>query len=312
MKKIIAVVLTLSLVLTACSAFAVELLNMATGGTTGTYYALGGHICTLLTNMIDNIDVGASVGNGSASNIRELDSGDADLAFSQLDVAVYAWNGIESFDGEQTQSFGIIGVLYPEAVQAAFCDDTGIETIADFAGRRISIGAAGSGVYQSVMDFLSYSNMTMDDIQPQYLSFSESSDALKNGTIDAAFITAGLPNPAIQDLATARNIELLSLDDATIAALCADKPYAPYTIAAGTYDGQEKDAKTVAINSVLLASAEMDEELVYQITKVLYENASEINHVAASFIKLDNALSGVPAEMIHPGALRYYTEMGIL
>ncbi len=313
MKKILSVFLCAALVLTfAVSACADDFLNMATGGTSGTYYALGAELCTMLSNEIEGVDVSPAIGNGSASNIRELDSGDADLAFSQADVALYAWQGIESFDGEQTQSFGVIGVLYPEVVQAVYCDETGITSIKDFAGRSISIGAAGSGVYQSVLDFLSYSEMALEDIAPNYLSFAESSDAIKNNQIDAAFITAGLPNSAIQDLASVRNVELLSLDDAVIEKLCADKPYVPYTIPAGTYNGQDLDAKTVAINSVLLASAELDEDTVYAITKAIYEQTAQMTHSAASYIKLETAIDGIPAEMLHPGAVKYYTEMGIL
>ena len=313
MKKLLSVLLCATLVFTfAVSACAADFLNMATGGTSGTYYALGAELCTMLSKEVESIDVSPAIGNGSASNIRELDSGDADLAFSQADVAIYAWQGIESFEGEQTQSFGVIGVLYPEVVQAVYCDETGIESIKDFAGRSISIGAAGSGVYQSVLDFLSYSDMSLDDIAPNYLSFAESSDAIKNNQIDAAFITAGLPNSAIQDLASVRDIELLSLEDAVIEKLCADKPYVPYTVPAGTYNGQDKDATTVAINSVLLASAELDEDTVYAITKAIYEQTAQMTHSAASYIKLESAVDGIPVEMLHPGAAKYYREMGIL
>lgn len=313
MKKMLSVLLCAALILTLVAGASAEtFLNMVTGGTGGTYYALGAELCTMLSAEVDGIDVSPAIGNGSAANIRELDSGDADLAFSQADVAIYAWKGIETFVGEQTQTFGVIGVLYPEVVQAVFCDETGIESIKDFAGRNISIGAAGSGVYQSVMDFLTYSEMTLEDFAPNYLSFAESSDAIKNNQIDAAFITAGLPNPSIQDLAAVRNVELLSLDAAIIEKLCADKPYVPYTIPAGTYSGQDKDAATVAINSVLLASAELDEDTVYAITKAIYEKTALLTHSSAAYIKLETAIDGIDAEMLHPGAAKYYREMGIL
>lgn len=313
MKRFFSLLVGLMLLVSLVStAFATDYLSMATGGTGGTYYALGADLANMLTKTLDGLDVTASIGNGSASNIRELDSGDADLAFSQNDVATYAWQGIETFDGEQIQTFGVIGNLYPEVVQSAFCDDTGIQTIQDFAGRRVSIGAAGSGVYQSVCDFLSVNGMTLDSIQGQYLSFAESADAIKNGQIDAAFITAGIPNPSIQDLASVKDIELLSLSDEAIEALCASKPYVPYTIAAGTYTGQSKDAKTVAINAILLASLEMDEETVYNITKAIYENTAMLSHSAAGFISIETALDGFTVDMLHPGAAKYYRELGLI
>lgn len=313
MKKVFLAILALVLCLAlAVPAFATEYLSMATGGTGGTYYALGADIANMLTKVIADLDVTASIGNGSASNIREIDAENADLAFSQNDVATYAWNGIESMEGEQYQSFGVIGNLYPEVVQAAFCDDTGIKSIADFAGRRISIGAAGSGVYQSVLDFLGVSGLTLDDIQPNYLSFAESADAIKNGQIDAAFVTAGIPNPSIQDLASVRDIEMLSLSEEAVAALCEAKPYTPYTIAAGTYKGQANDAHTVSINALLLASQELDEEVVYNITKAIYESTALLSHSAASFIKLETALDGYTVDMLHPGAARYYREKGLI
>ncbi|MDO5436015.1 MAG: TAXI family TRAP transporter solute-binding subunit [Clostridia bacterium] len=329
MKKIIALLIAAVLVLTlagcakktdtaetaateAPKTEKAKFVNMVTGGTAGTYYALGADLCNMLTKTVGSIDVSPSVGNGSASNIREISAGNADLAFSQADVAIYAWKGIETFANEQTQSFGVIGVLYPEVVQAAYCDETGIETVKDFAGRSISIGAAGSGVYQSVVDVLTVSDMKLEDITPNYLSFAESADAIKNNQIDAAFITAGIPNSAIQDLASVRDIELLNLDDAAVEKLCAEKPYTPYTIAAGTYQGQSRDAKTVAINSVLLASREMSEDDVYAITKAIYENTSELTHASAAFIKIETALDGIDTEMLHPGALKYYQEKGLI
>ena len=289
-----------------------QYLNMVTGGTGGTYYAFGADIANMLSKAVDGLEVTASIGNGSASNIRELNSGDADLAFSQNDVATYAWNGTETFSGEKTTSFRVIANLYPEVVQCAYCDSTGINSINDFRGRRISIGAAGSGVYQSVVDFLDANGMKLDDITGQYLSFSESSDAIKNGQIDAAFVTAGIPNPAIQDLAATRDIELLNLSDDAVAKLCASKPYVPYTIKAGTYPGQTKDANTVAINALLLASEKLDDDTVYGITKALFESKSLLTHDKANDVSLDSALSGYDVNMLHPGAAKYYKEKGLI
>jgi TRAP transporter TAXI family solute receptor len=310
-KRALALAVALFLVI-VMPAYATEYLNMATGGTGGTYYALGGDIANLLTQNVEGIDVTAQTTGGSAVNIRMIDSGEAELATVQNDVATYAYQGIESFAGEQITSFAVIGNLYPEVVQFAYTDDAGISTIADLKGKSISIGAAGSGVYQNAIDFLTVAGLTLDDVEEQYLSFSESTDAIKNRQIAGGFVTAGIPNPAIQDLAATQDIELLSLSDEMIATLCAQRPYTAYTIPAGTYDSQSQDAKTVSINAILICSADMDEDLVYNITKTLYEKTEELSHAKKAEIKLETALTGFDPAMLHPGAARYYAEKGLL
>ena len=198
MKKVLSFVVALMLVFSCTSALAE--LTFTTGGTSGTYYAFGGVLAQYISDNSD-VSVTAVAGEGSASNIDMLDMGYAQLAFVQSDVAYYAYNGIRfaQYEGAPVTSFTAIAALYNETVQLVTCDPE-IKSMEDLRGKNVSIGAAGSGTYFNAMDFLSAYDMTIDDINPQYLSFGDSADALKDGKIDAAFVVAGAPTTAVVDL----------------------------------------------------------------------------------------------------------------
>lgn len=310
MKRVFALILAIML-LAAVPACATEYIYLATGGTSGTYYALGGDLANLFAKNNADLDVTAQSTGASAENIRLIDQGEAEMAIVQNDVADYAYNGTNAFEGEQIQSFSVVASMYPEFVQLVVHADAGINTLADLKGKRVSIGAAGSGVYFNAVQFLEVAGLTLDDIDAQYLSFAESSDAIKNRQIDAAFITAGIPNAAIQELGATSDIKLLSLDDETVAALQEAYPfYAKATIPADTYANQPEDVTAVAIRAVLICKADMDEELVYNLTKTLYEKTDELSNAKKSEIIIDEALLGVSTP-VHAGAARYYAEAGI-
>ena len=310
MKKVFALILAIML-LAAVPACATEYIYLATGGTSGTYYALGGDLANLFAKNNADLDVTAQSTGASAENIRLIDQGEAEMAIVQNDVADYAYNGTNAFEGEQIQSFSVVASMYPEFVQLVVHADAGINTLADLKGKRVSIGAAGSGVYFNAVQFLEVAGLTLDDIDAQYLSFAESSDAIKNRQIDAAFITAGIPNAAIQELGATSDIKLLSLDDETVAALQEAYPfYAKATIPADTYANQPEDVTAVAIRAVLICKADLDEELVYNLTKTLYEKTDELSNAKKSEIIIDEALLGVSTP-VHAGAARYYAGAGI-
>ena len=187
-------------------------MRFVTGGESGTYYAFGSVIAQHATNNA-GIDVVGLVGNGSQSNVQELQDGNAELAFCQSDVMAYAYNGTNIFaDHGKVDCFSTVAALYMEQVQIVTVDPT-IKTVEDLAGKKVSVGAAGSGVYFNAIDVLGAYGPTEDDIKPTYQSFSDSADALKNGQIDAAFIVAGAPTTAVTDLATTKDVHLVSLDD---------------------------------------------------------------------------------------------------
>ena len=208
-------------------------LRFVTGGESGTYYAFGSVIAQHATNNA-GINVVGLVGNGSQANVQELVDGTADFAFCQSDVMAYAYNGTNLFESK-VEGFSTVAALYMEQVQIVTTNPA-IKTVADLAGKSVSIGAPGSGVYFNAIDVLSAYDLKESDISAVYQSFGDSAESLKDGKIDAAFIVAGAPTTAITDLATAGSVYLVSLDDSHVQSLLAVSPYyTAATIKAGTY-----------------------------------------------------------------------------
>ena len=204
-------------------------LRFVTGGESGTYYAFGSVIAQHASNNA-GVQVVGLVGNGSQANVQELVDGTADFAFCQSDVMAYAYNGTNLFESK-VEGFSTVAALYMEQVQIVTTNPA-IKTVADLAGKSVSIGAPGSGVYFNAIDVLGAYGLTEKDIKPTYQSFGDSADALKNGQIDAAFIVAGAPTVAVTDLATTKDTYLVSLDDEHIAKLLETSDYYTKTVIA--------------------------------------------------------------------------------
>ena len=204
-------------------------LRFVTGDESGTYYAFGSVIAQHASNNAGVKVVGLS-GNGSQANVQELVDGTADFAFCQSDVMAYAYNGTNLFN-TKVEGFSTVAALYMEQVQIVTTNPD-IKTVADLAGKSVSIGAPGSGVYFNAIDVLSAYGLTENDIKPTYQSFGDSADALKNGQIDAAFIVAGAPTTAVTDLATTKDTYLVSLDDEHVAKLLETSDYYTKTVIA--------------------------------------------------------------------------------
>lgn len=313
-KNLVVVLLVLAMLGTLATAQAETFISIATGGTSGTYYPLGGDIANLFNSTIEGIKANAQATGGSAENLRLINSGDAELGTVQNDVSAYAYEGIDSFDGEVINSFSVITSLYPEVIQLVARADSGIEKIEDLAGKRVSVGAAGSGTYFNAIHLLAAAGMTLDDIDEQFLSFAESGDAAKNRQIDAFFCTAGIPNAAITELASGSEAKVIPLSEETVTNLLGAKPfYVDFTIPGGTYPGMDEDIRTVAITALLVCSNDLDEDLVYQMTKNLYEKGEELlTHAKKTEITLETALDGIGNLPLHPGAAKYYKEIGLI
>lgn len=315
MKRFLAILTVLAVVLVAfaaCGGGSATTMTMGTGGTQGTYYAYGG----ILGNQIKTstgITVNVVSTDGSKANILGIDTGNYQLATVQSDVMAYAAEGSRTFEAEgKIESFSVIGGLYAEAVQLITMDPE-IKSVADLKGKKVSIGAAGSGVYFNAVDVLAAAGMTEDDIKPQYQSFGDSADALKDGKIDAAFIVAGAPTPAIQELCTSANAYLVPIDGEVADKLMEASPYyTVYEVPAETYKGQTEAVKTVTVKATLIVSAAASEEDVYNITKAIFDNAEAITaaHAKGAELSLENATSGMTAPF-HAGAAKYFAEKGI-
>ncbi len=313
MKKIISIVMLAVLLLTlvSCGGGATTM-TMGTGGTAGTYYGYGGILGTQIKNA-SGITVNVVSTDGSKANILGIDAGNYQLGTVQSDVMAYAWEGSRSFESEGAlKSFRVIGGLYAEAVQLVTMNPD-IKTVADLAGKKVSIGAAGSGVYFNAIDVLNAAGLKETDIVPQYQSFADSADALKDGKIDAAFIVAGPPTPAITELFTTNSAYLVPIDGDVAEELMKSCPYyTVHTIPANTYNGQTEDVKTVTVKATLIVSASASEDDVYEVTKAIFDHIEDITaaHAKGAELSIENATSGMTAPF-HAGAAKYFAEKGV-
>ncbi len=314
MKKLVALILVLALTFSLTSALAVTVLTMGTGGTSGTYYAFGSEIATLWNKNIEGIEVAAQPTDASKFNIVAVTDGDFQIGWSQNDTISYAYNADPvHFGGEKFDGFYALAALYPEAVQIGVAADSDIKDVADLKGKKVSVGAPGSGTAINAEQVLEIGGMTMegDDFQRYDQNFGDSSDSFQNMQLDAFFITAGVPNTGIISADLKRPVRLLSLTEEQSAALKEKYPfYIDVTVPAGTYNGVTEDTVIPAITATIIVSKDMDEELAYNLTKVLFEKKGDITHAKAQELDPQFAVNGIPCP-IHPGAARYYAEIGV-
>lgn len=288
-------------------------LTMGTGGTTGTYYAFGG----VIANVINGKDVGININvqstGASKANIYLVNDGEADLAIVQNDVMDYGYKGTDLFAEEgAADQFATVAALYAEVCQVVSTKD--ITSIEDLKGKRVSVGDAGSGVEFNARQILEAYDISFEDIDVNNLGFGDSSDALKDGKIDAFFCTAGAPTTAIVELATTNDINLLAIDDEHAAKLAEAYPfYTTYPIPGGSYKGVDEDVQTVAIKATLIASPKLSEDVVYNLTKAIFENKEEIAgaHAKGAELSTEYATTGISVPF-HPGAEKYFKEVGAL
>ncbi|MBQ7006970.1 MAG: TAXI family TRAP transporter solute-binding subunit [Oscillospiraceae bacterium] len=314
MKRMISIVLALVmlLALTACGGSAGTKMTMGTGGTSGTYYGYGGVLGQYIKNNA-GINVTVVSTDGSKANIQGIQSGNYQLGTVQSDVMSYAWEGTRSFEKEgKVDSFRTVAGLYAESVQLVTMDEN-IKSVADLKGKSVSIGAPGSGVYFNAIDVLTAAGLQESDINAQYQSFADSADALKDGKIDAAFIVAGAPTPAITELCTTNSAYLVPIDGAVADALMAACPfYTTYKIPAGTYAGQTEDVTTVTVKATLIVSADASEDDVYKLTAAIFDNAEAITaeNAKGAELSIENATGGMTVPF-HAGAAKYFAEKGV-
>jgi len=287
---------------------------IATGGTSGTYYPLGGGMAQIFMDKA-GINASAQSTGASAENMRLIKNGEVDLAFTQSDIADYASKGTVMFQEDGAiENIKAVASLYNETVQVIVAKDSPIKSIADLKGKRVSVGAPGSGTEANAMQLLEVYGLTFDDLgKVDRLAFGESASFIQDGTLDAAFVTAGTPTSAVNELAATKGVRVIGMDADKIAELINKYPYyAEDTIAAGTYAGFDEEVKTVAVKAQLVVRADLDDESVYQMTKALFENLEQLGtvHEKGKHVTLETALQGVSLE-VHPGAAKYYDEKGI-
>ncbi|MBR5913768.1 MAG: TAXI family TRAP transporter solute-binding subunit [Selenomonadaceae bacterium] len=287
-----------------------KFIHIATGGTAGTYYPIGNSIADLITRDVKDVSASAQSTGASVANINMLASGQVEMAIVQNDIAYYALNGTELFDKKVDNLRGIAS-LYPETCQFVTLDGSGINSISDLRDKRVAVGAQGSGVEGNVRQILKVYGMTYDDISPQFLSFAEAADALRDGTVDAACLTAGYPTASVQNIASQKSIRLIPLDSDKIDALIAEYPfYTRTTIPANTYQGFSAEVPTVSVMAILVATDKLDAQLGYDITKAMFARGEKLSaaHSVGKLIKKETALNGMNFIKMNEGAEKFLKE----
>lgn len=313
MKQVFALFLALliCLSLVACGNQSKESgsLTFITGSETGTYYAFGSVMGAKVDDTTDT-RVNIIPSNGSQSNIEALQSGKADIAFVQSDVMAYAAQGTRFFaESGAVTTFSVVAAMYMEQVQIVTLDAS-IKSVSDLAGKRVSIGAVGSGVYYNAIDILGVYGLAEKDIVPIFYDFRQTIEALQEGQIDAGFVVAGAPTNAVTALTTSNDAYLVSLDDEHISALIASSPYyAKNTIGSEVY-GTAEDVTTVGISAVVIARDSASEEDVYNFISAVFEHLDTLEHGKSKELSLDFAASATDVPY-HPGAARYLREKSL-
>ncbi|RNB56913.1 TAXI family TRAP transporter solute-binding subunit [Brevibacillus gelatini] len=285
-------------------------LTIATGGASGPYDLIGGALAKVYHNQL-GYKTAVRSSDGSVENVHLLESGKADVAFAMSDAASFAMGGLESFQasGPAVHVKAIAG-LYLNYVQIVTRKDRDIHTVYDLKGKRVGVGAPDSGVEVNARMILNEHGITYNDLQPEYLSYAEAIEQLKNNAIDAAFVTSGLPNSAVLDLQVSHDVVIVPILPADIEKLT--KRFAFFEkaqIPPGIYQN-DKAVPTVAIRNILLVRSDMGEEQVYQLTKTFFANLDALQAAHEAAKQIDRQTAGKELVVpLHPGAARYYAEL---
>ncbi|MFZ5647590.1 MAG: TAXI family TRAP transporter solute-binding subunit [Bacillota bacterium] len=287
-----------------------KFLNIATGGTSGVYYPLGGAMAEIFNKNIPGVNASAQSTGASVANVNALKDGSVQIAFVQNDIAYYAANGSEMFKDKKVEGLKGLATLYPETVQIVTLEKSGIKSVADLKGKRVAVGAAGSGTEANARQILEANGITYKDIKSQYLSFGEAANNLKDGNIDAAFVTAGFPTAAIQDIAAQHKVVLIPVGGEAVDRIMKQYPfYTKVTIPANTYPNQDKEVTALAVKAMLAVTEKMDAQMAYDITKSIYGNLERLKtaHAVGKLITKESAREGMSIPL-HPGAEKFYKE----
>ena len=335
MKKLLAIVLLLTMILAACGganepAAPAEpaepaeptaatadrdlFVTVATGPTSGVYYPIGGAFSSIIQNDLGFRSSAQSTG-ASVENINLLLNGQAELAITMADAVNQAYRAFGAFeDQEPKEELRGLMSLYPNFVQLVTLESSGIETFYDLADKRVGVGAPNSGVELNARLMFEAHGMTYDDIRPDYLNYGEAVDQMRNGMIDAAFVTSGIPNATVMDLGTTNDIRIIPIEGEGMAYLNEHYPFfVANVIPAGTYNNDEH-VHTASFMNLLLVHHEMPEDAVYEITKGFFEHLDTIHsahNAAKQNIHLESVMEGMVVPL-HPGAERYFQEVGAI
>ncbi|MGC3020867.1 TAXI family TRAP transporter solute-binding subunit [Brevibacterium sp. FAM 24630] len=287
-----------------------DFITIATGGSSGVYYQVGATMSELLADEL-GADTSVQSTGASVENLTLIQDGGAELAFTQGDAVDQALKGEGAFEGKKIDSLPVVANLYDQYVQLITVEGSGIESVEDIKGKAVSVGDQNSGVELNARTVVDAYDLSYDDFKPDYLPYAEAIDQMRNGQLDAAFVTSGLPNSAVTDLATSDKVKIIPFDGDGRDKLLSEHDYfGEGEVPAGTYGDNEK-AATLTIPNLLVVSPSLSDDAVYDITKTLFDNLDTIqgSHNAAKDITVENAQDVAVGEFAS-GAKKYFDEQG--
>ncbi|GAB6154027.1 TAXI family TRAP transporter solute-binding subunit [Desulfosporosinus burensis] len=294
--------------------------NIATGTTSGAYYPIGNAMAKIWSDKVPGVKASAQSTEASAANMNFLQQKEADIAFTMANVAVYAYEGQDSFNGRANKDLRGMTFLYPNVTQIVVRKDSGINSLKDLQGKRFAPGATGSGTVTNSKEVLGVYGLNFwekdkSNVKADFVGFTEAAELLKNKQADAANFSGAMPLAAIMDVSNSIDVKLISLEPDMIKEIITKYPfYYEYVVPKGTYKGQDEDVHTVALANLLLTRADLSEDLIYKLTKGIYENIPDLMtaHAITKNIKKEDSNKGMGPLPLHPGAIKYFKEVGVM
>ncbi|MEW9125070.1 MAG: TAXI family TRAP transporter solute-binding subunit [Thermotaleaceae bacterium] len=329
MKKVLLFILAAMMVLSGCASKPNEnqgaketgakeavTINIPTAATTGALYPLGSSIANLWSSNLDYVKASAQASNGGIDNLNLLQSGEAQVSMAVTSVMYQSYKGEATFEGRPNEKLRVIAGLYYNPNQVVVKKESNINSLKEIAGKNFASGAPGSTTEVETKLHLTEAGVNYPDgLKVQFIGFTEAIDLMRNKQLDGAWIMAGLPTAAVTEITTTANGKLVSIEEDVIAGLQEKYPwYAKYTIPAGTYDGQDQDITTTAIKMAMFTTADLPEDVVYDLTKSFWENIDTLkqSNSALKNITIEDAVTDLAGLPLHDGAIKYYKEVGVL
>lgn len=290
-------------------------INFPTAGASGALYAVGAAITNNWSKNVPGVQAASQASAGGIANLNMVAGNEAQVSIAISSNVLQCLKGTDSFEGHAYKDLKVIGGLYMNPNQVVVTKNSGIKTLADVKGKHFAVAAAGSSVYNECQNHFTTVGLKFpEDIKAELIAFGPAADMLQNGTLDGAWIMSGAPAAAVSQALTS-NCQLVEIDDQTLAALQAKYPwYAKYTIPAKTYPNQDKDVQTSAIKMVMFCRHDLSEDTVYKLTKSFWEHIDELGKAQKNLqgLKPADAVKDIANLPLHPGAEKYYKEIGVL
>ena len=291
-------------------------ISFPTAATTGALYPLGAALANIWNTQLDMVNVSAQASNGGVQNLNLLKSGEAQVSFAVTSIAYEALHGMRGFKDRAYKDLRVMAGLYYNPNQVVVRRDSNVNSLQDLKGKNFAPGAAGGTTeVESRIHFTAAGLKYPDDIRAHFVGFTESIDLMRNKQLDGAWIMAGMPTAAVTEMTSTAGGKVLSMDKALVDTVRKEAPwYSEYTIPAGTYDGQTEDVRTTAIKMILMADASLSDDVVYALTKSLWNNLDSLKqvHGVMKSVQVKDAVTDLSEIPLHPGAVRYYKEIGLL